>query len=152
VLREVRIDDRTWDDATEARRLEWSAIIREMLQPGEMVVAEGVESLRIAMTEQGFTLATELGEVDVPKERLTDLVTEYVDVVRQIERATTVSRIEALDMAKKVTHDKAGRLLKRLCRPFGFDHPSARRLFTLLLAVRVDTTRLVGVHGHRRIR
>jgi uncharacterized protein (UPF0262 family) len=60
--------------------------------------------------------------------------------------------MEALDMAKKVTHDRAGRVLKRELRDFGFDLETSRRLFTLLLSLRVDTTRLVGIHGHRRIR
>ena len=55
-------------------------------------------------------------------------------------------------MAKKVTHDKAGRALKRHLRDLRMDHPTARRLFTLLVSLRVDTTRLTGVYGHRRIR
>jgi hypothetical protein len=55
-------------------------------------------------------------------------------------------------MAKKVTHDDAGRKLQRLCRPLGADHDTCRRLFSLLLALRVDTTRLTGIHGHRPIR
>jgi len=55
-------------------------------------------------------------------------------------------------MAKKVTHDRAGRVLKRELRDFGFDLETSRRLFTLLLSLRVDTTRLVGIYGHRRIR
>ena len=60
--------------------------------------------------------------------------------------------MEALDMAKKVTHDRAGRVLKRELRQFGLDFETARRLFTLLLSLRVDTTRLTGIHGHRTIR
>ncbi|MBW2223750.1 MAG: UPF0262 family protein [Deltaproteobacteria bacterium] len=60
--------------------------------------------------------------------------------------------MEALDMAKKVTHDRAGRVLKRELRDVGFDLETSRRLFTLLLSLRVDTTRLVGIHGHRTIR
>ena len=59
---------------------------------------------------------------------------------------------KALDMAKKVTHDRVGRLLKRELRGLGFDLETSRRLFTLLLSLRVDTTKLPGVHGHRTIR
>jgi hypothetical protein len=62
-----------------------------------------------------------------------------------------VERLEALDMAKKATHDKLARVLKRELRPMGVDHDTARRLFTLLLSIRVDTTRIHGAHGHRRV-
>jgi uncharacterized protein (UPF0262 family) len=75
--------------------------------------------------------------------------------VRELARADVqggLARLEALDVAKKVTHDKAGRLLQRRCVDLEIDHPTARRLFSLLFALRVDTTRLHGVHGHRRIR
>ncbi|MBW1831057.1 MAG: UPF0262 family protein, partial [Deltaproteobacteria bacterium] len=79
-------------------------------------------------------------------------ITEYIDIVRQIADADGVNQMEALDMAKKVTHDRAGRVLKRELRDVGFDLETSRRLFTLLLSLRVDTTRLVGIHGHRTIR
>ncbi len=82
-------------------------------------------------------------------------IQEYVDIVRQLAKTDAtggLARLEALDMAKKVCHDRAGRTLKRRCRDLGLDHVSARRLYTLLVTLRVDTTRLIGVHGHRRIR
>ena len=90
--------------------------------------------------------------VTIPHERLSEHITEYIDIVRQIADADGLNQMEALDMAKKVTHDRAGRLLKRELRGVGFDLEASRRLFTLLLSLRVDTTRLVGIHGHRRIR
>lgn len=160
-LNEIRIDERTWSEGSEGRRLEWGAAIREMLDPGEMVVRDDAERLVITMTEQQMRAelfgedGTKLEEVVLAHDALTPLITEYVDTVREIARADAaggIQRLEALDMAKKVTHDKAGRFLERRFRPFGLDHPTARRLFTLLLGLRIDTTRLVGVHGHRRIR
>ena len=130
MLEKVRIDERTWNEASDARRMEWDAVIREMLVPGEASMRADVHALA-------------------------ELVHEYVDVVRELARADVqggLARLEALDMAKKVTHDKAGRLLQRRCVDLEIDHPTARRLFSLLFALRVDTTRLHGVHGHRRIR
>ncbi len=158
-LEDVRIDERTWDSGSDARRLEWSAAIREMLEPGESAFAVSVRSLHITMTQQGFRIegrdgAHSSAAVDLGHDALEGLIHEYVDTVREIARADQsggILRLEALDMAKKVTHDKAGRFLERRMRPFAIDHPTARRLFTLLLGLRVDTTRLVGVHGHRRI-
>ena len=161
MLARVRIDDRTWEEAAEARRLEWQAAIREMLVPGEAVFREDAEVLEITLTQQAVVLelrdarGAELADVLLAHDLLADLIREYVDIVRELARADArggVSRLEALDMAKKVTHDKAGRLIERRCRAFGIDHPTARRLFSLILALRVDTTRLHGVHGHRRIR
>ncbi|MEM9864566.1 MAG: UPF0262 family protein [Myxococcota bacterium] len=159
-LESIRIDERTWEGGSEARRLEWMAAIRELLDPGEAMVHPELKRLVITMTQQAFTLegftsAGPLADVEITHDGLESLIHEYVDTVREIARADRsggVKRLEALDMAKKVTHDKAGRFLERRCRPFQFDHPTARRLFTLLLGLRVDTTRLVGVHGHRRVR
>ncbi|MAQ19500.1 MAG: hypothetical protein CMN30_32455 [Sandaracinus sp.] len=160
-LREVRIDERTWAEAHEHRRREWEVTIRELTTPGEAVLREDGERLDVSQTQQGVELALfdgdgkQLAEVAIPHDRLGDLVTQYVDIVREIARADAMGglkRLEALDMAKRVTHDDAGRFLERRCRPFGIDHPTGRRLFTLLLALKVDTTRLIGVHGHRRVR
>lgn len=160
-LREVIIDERTWSEANESRRREWTQAIRELTTPGEAVLRDDGQRLTITQTQQGVELAlygegdAPLAEVSIPHDALGDLITEYVDTVRAIARADAMGglkRLEALDMAKRVTHDDAGRFLERRCRPFGLDHPTGRRLFTLLLALKVDTTRLVGVHGHRRVR
>ena len=160
-LRQVHIDERTWSEGSEHRRREWIAAIRELTSPGEASLREDGEQLEIAQTQQAVELLLRdaegelLAEVSIPHDKLGDLVTEYVDIVRQIARADAMGglkRLEALDMAKRVTHDNAARFLERRCRPFGIDHPTGRRLFTLLLALKVDTTRLVGVHGHRRVR
>jgi len=110
------------------------------------------------MTEQHFVLEAKASGGDVlysetiPHETLSEHITEYVDIVRQIASAEGVNHMEALDMAKKVTHDRAGRVLRRELRDFGFDHEGTRKLFTLLLSLRVDTTKLSGIHRHRPIR
>jgi len=160
-LREVNIDDRTWSEADENRRREWTQAIRELTTPGEAALRDDGETLTITQTQQQVELSLHdgtgalLAEVVIPHDALSDLITEYVDTVREIARADAMGglkRLEALDMAKRVTHDDAGRFLERRLRPFAIDHPTGRRLFTLLLALKVDTTRLVGVHGHRRVR
>ncbi len=159
-LARVEIDAPGLAGASEARRLEWDAIVREMTTPGEMTLRQGTETLRVTVTQQAVHVSLEDGggvslvDAEVPQKRLGGLVTDYVDVVREIARSDGqgIARFEALDMAKKVTHDKAARFLQASLPGFGLDHPSARRLFTLLMALKVDTTRLVGVHGHRRVR
>lgn len=160
-LGQVIIDDATWEAGSGPRRIEWESNIRELLEPSTLRFREDADAMHVAMGTQAFTLrATDgdggtLAEVELPHEDLADQIAEYVDIVRQIgtaQEAGGLNRLEALDMAKKVTHDRVGRHLKRRCRELGIDHATARRLFTLLLSLRVDTTRLMGVHGHRRIR
>jgi len=160
-LGQVIIDDATWESGTGPRRIAWESNVRELLEPSTLQFREDADTLHVAVGKQAFSLratgpsGATLAEVELPHDDLADLIAEYVDVVRQIgnaHEAGGLNRLEALDMAKKVTHDRVGRLLKRRCRDLGIDHATARRLFTLLLSLRVDTTRLMGVHGHRRIR
>ena len=156
-LHAVVIGERTLARGSEAQHVEWDANVRELLSKAGSQ-AEDVETLHISMTEQQFLLDfrddedSELVTIIIPHELLSEHITEYVDIVRQIADADGVNQMEALDMAKKVTHDRAGRVLKRELRGVDFDLEASRRLFTLLLSLRVDTTRLVGIHGHRTIR
>ena len=156
-LNAVVIDERTLARGSEAQHVEWEANIRELLSKAESRV-EDVATLHVSMTEQRFVLDfrsendVELVSIPIPHGLLSKHITEYIDIVRQIADADGVHHMEALDMAKKVTHDRAGRVLKRELRDVGFDLETSRRLFTVLLSLRVDTTRLVGIHGHRTIR
>ena len=156
-LTAVVIDERTLQRGSDAQQVDWETIIREVLSKARSNI-EDVATLHVGRTEQRFVLdfrtdeGRELGTIAIPHELLSEHITEYVDIVRQIADANGVNQMEALDMAKKVTHDRAGRVLKRELRQFGFDLETSRRLFTLLLSLRVDTTRLVGIYGHRRIR
>ncbi|MBW2209494.1 MAG: UPF0262 family protein [Deltaproteobacteria bacterium] len=156
-LNAVVIDERTLQRGSEAQHVEWDANIREFLSKAQSSV-EHLTTLHVSLTEQRFVLdfreegECALGSIVIPHELLAEHITEYVDIVRQIADADGVNRMEALDMAKKVTHDRGGRVLKRELRDFGFNLEMARRLFTLLLSLRVDTTRLVGIHAHRTIR
>jgi uncharacterized protein (UPF0262 family) len=154
----VVIDERTLQRGSEAQQVEWKANVRELLSKGQSAVGDERVTLHVSVTEQQFLLDLQgnderpLGSLAIPHELLAEHITEYVDIVRQIESADGLNQMEALDMAKKVTHDRAGRVLKRELRDFGFDLEASRRLFTLLLSLRVDTTRLTGIHGHRAIR
>jgi hypothetical protein len=165
-LSEIRIDAKTWEGASEARRAEWRGCIAALLDPGRNVIRPDGHRLEVTVTEQASLLDLHgagapgeglppLQSVRLPRDALKSLIHEYVDIVRQIAREEGpggLARLEALDMAKKVIHDKAARVVRRHCRGLGIDHDTSRRLFTLLLALRVDTTRLVGVHGHRRVK
>jgi uncharacterized protein (UPF0262 family) len=154
-LQAIALDERILQRGSEAQRIEWETNVRELL-------ADAVSSLdpparlRIGMTEREFILrfetnsGEELGNFVLAYELLAEQIADYIDVVRQITAADSLNQMEALDMAKKVTHDRAGRVIKRALRDIGVDLETSRRLFTLLLSLKVDTTRLPGVYGHRR--
>ena len=156
-LQTVVLDEHVVQRGSQAQRIEWEINIRELLAQASCALDSEAE-LHILVTEQQFVLdfrgdnATSLGSVVIDRERLSDHITEYLDIVRQITSADSVNQMEALDMAKKVTHDRAGRVLKRALRELGFDLETSRRLFTLLLSLSVDTTRIPGVYGHREPR
>ena len=145
-------------DAADERKIEWEANIREFLALEKGPILDQASELHIEVTEQQyrFELKDERGSTilskSMPQEVLAQHVMEYVDVVRQLARAQGLNQLEALDMAKKVTHDRAGRALRRALPDFDIDHVAARGLFTLLFSLRIDTTRLTGIHGHRTIR
>jgi uncharacterized protein (UPF0262 family) len=157
-LAEVSIDERMAREASDARRLEWITLVRELVAACEGSPREDAHALHITRLERAFGLSLldeageELAFVSVTFEALAEHMDEYVDIVRQISREDAslgVLRLEALDMAKKVVHDRAGRMLRKACREMKLDLEASRRLFSLLVSLRIDTTRLVGIHGHR---
>ncbi len=156
-LTAVAIDERTMQRGSDSRRAEWEANIRELLaKPVCDITSE--TTLRIELTEREFLLRFEADDdgssktIEVGHELLAEQITDYLDIVRQMTAADSLNQMEALDMAKKVTHDRAGRVLKRQLRELSFDLETSRRLFTLLLSLKVDTTRLPGLRGHPRTR
>ena len=156
-LQAIALDERILQRGSEAQRAEWEINVRELLA-NAVSNLEPSATLRIGMTEQEFLLVLEgedgqeLGSFVLGHELLAEQIADYIDIVRQITAADSLNQMEALDMAKKVTHDRAGRVIKRALREVGVDLETSRRLFTLLLSLKVDTTRLPGVYGHRRPR
>lgn len=155
-LRAVLLDEVTLARGSDAQRAEWDASARDIIDNGvAQTMADA--TLLVRVTEGGFVLDFEgadggsLGSVQIDQAQLSDHVQEYLDVVTQITDASSLNQMEALDMAKKVTHDRAGRVLKRALRDFGFDLETSRRLFTLLLSLKVDTTRLPALRAHRKV-
>lgn len=145
---EVEIDDPRLPGLTPARAHEWSALARDL--------ADAIRSLdaregRWIVHSDGstFAIAGEGERVAIERTELDPLFDEYLDVVTRLgsDDADGFSRMDALDMAKKVTHDRAGRVLKRQLRPLGADHEVARRVFSLLAALAHDTSGLAGIHA-----
>jgi uncharacterized protein (UPF0262 family) len=158
-LAEVVLEPALWEQANDDRRSEWKAAAHDLATEGAF--RPGAASLRVSSTEQGVSLelvdqaGARIEHVSISRDALSVHVTEYADICRKLasdELSYGSPRFEALDMAKRVAHDEAGRKLEGLCRPLGIDHATGRRLFTLLFGLRVDTTKLHGAFGHRPIR
>ncbi|MEM9193059.1 MAG: UPF0262 family protein [Myxococcota bacterium] len=157
---EVSIDTETWEQADPVRRREWQLSIDELGNADDLSFPESASFLDVTVSGATTTLVLrsedqELGQVEIPRSALSDHITEYVDIVRQMDRAyegAGSARLEALDMAKKLAHDDAAKALRKLCKPISADHATCRRLWTLLLTLQVDTTKLMGIRGHRPVR
>ncbi len=160
-LREVILDGPPGEETARTRQEEWNVAIHDMLGDPELKFREGGVRLtiRLASHETFLELSdaegTLLASVALPRTALSEHLTEYVDIVRQISgtgEGRGSARLEALDMAKKLAHDDAARTLRRALRPLGPNHATCRRLWTLLFALRVDTRHLTGFRPNRRFR
>jgi len=158
-IRDLRIADDDWDTATPLRRADWRANIDDLVVDGRLVPPYADRYLlvtpRLDATELEF-----LDDEGVVAARVTlahaataDELREYLDVIRRMDaEAHRRDRLEALDMAKKVVHDKAAVALARAAPGLAEDHRTYRKLFTLLVALRIDTTNLAHARGHGRSR
>lgn len=158
---DLRFDEALWDKATALRRAEWRSTIDDVLHGGVfgeplqgryLLVSHGDDSLVIeALDEDGYVQHT----VTVPRAPLAEPVREYLAIIRSMDdgvRERDASWFEAVDMAKKVVHDKAAAVLAREAPDLSSDKHTLRKLFTMLFALMVDTTLLAHARGHGRPR
>ncbi len=158
-LAEIRIDDATWEAATPVRRDEWRTALKELLEEQHV---EAAEPLRLLVTVSGGNVVLDCQMLDgqpytrieLPFQTLSPHFKEYFDICKDMGKlgeGVKSPRLEALDIAKRIAHDEAAELLLHLCSPLQPDHATCRRLFTLLVTLHFDTTRLLLPH-HRHDR
>jgi uncharacterized protein (UPF0262 family) len=157
VLVEIRIDDSVWNSAADERRREWRLLMAELI---EHHPPDGAQEVRLSIaTAIGETVlsferldGTLASRVSLPDDLLAPHFRAYLDVCRNmtmLDEGSHSARLEALDMGKKVTHDRAARSILDRCGPIVPDHDTARRLFSLLTSLKFDTTQLhCGLTGH----
>ncbi len=157
-LQTIEIDEATLAGATSERLAEWRLATQELLEEHSFAHAAPT-ALRISVAGDVVQMVWRVTDDDVPVAVSAGLLRshldEYVGICRQMgstELGMASTMLEALDMAKRVAHDQAARTVQRLFKSLGPDHPTARRLFTLLLTLLVDTSRLTMVHTHRPTR
>jgi uncharacterized protein (UPF0262 family) len=156
-LTELLIDDATWSAGTTARRHEWRLAIDEILQEGRFVLPEAAGEAKALVTLAPTDVRVDVrapGGVSVvhrslPLDQLRPLIDEYLAIIvdmSKLKQSANSPRLEALDIAKRITHDEAAETVMRLLGELEPDHATARRFFTLLVTLLHDTTRLVGPH------
>ena len=160
-LTELLIDDATWSAGSTARRHEWRLAINEILQEGKFRLPDGQGAARalvtLAPTRVLFDVRAADGRLlshhELPLEAVRPLMGEYMETIIEMSKlgvSTNSPRLEALDIAKRITHDEAGETVVTLLGELKPDHGTARRFFTLLVTLLHDTTRLAGPHPLRR--
>ncbi len=158
MIRVVRIDDQLWDAANRLRRDDWRISIADLIDEPALGDEED-HLLHIANAHHAVLLSTfdeqgaPRGVFEVPHAHIKHHVEEYLAIIKHMqssEASDYSSKMHALDMAKKVVHDAGAKTLSRALPAFARDHETYRRLFSLLLAVVVDVTKLPGAIAHRR--
>ena len=160
VLTQLRLDEQTWASGTPGRQAEWHLCLDEILAEGQFADGPGPD---VALGQRGVVTmlptAVELtlhapGQDPVvsriPVQALRPLMNEYMETIKQMARlphGTNSPQLEALDIAKRITHDEAGDLVKSLLPSLRPSHGTARRIFTLLVTIFHDTTRIATAHA-----
>jgi uncharacterized protein (UPF0262 family) len=165
-LIELRLDDKTWASGSPTRRAEWRLCIDEVLSEGVFADGDGAEVPRgqrglITVLPTAIELQLRAGPPAedvlalhrIPVAQLRPLMQEYMETIQQMARlphGQNSPQLEALDIAKRITHDEAGDLMRTLLPSLRPSHGTARRLFTLLVTIFHDTTRIAVAHPVQR--
>jgi uncharacterized protein (UPF0262 family) len=144
----LRIDEATWSAGSGARKNEWRVALAEVVQEGRFEAAEeGRHEALLTIAGDHARLEVAGASVELPIRELKPLMQEYMQICGEMSKLAVGSnspRLEALDIAKRITHDEAGEALRAAMRALRPDHGTARRLFTLLVTLYHDTTRLAA--------
>jgi uncharacterized protein (UPF0262 family) len=158
-LTELLIDDATWSAGTTVRRHEWRLAINEVIQEGRFELPDGESraTVTLAPTRVVVEIRGADGRVsaryELPLATVRPLMAEYMETIGEMAKlgvSANSPRLEALDIAKRITHDEAGETVGALLGALRPDHGTARRFFTLLVTLLYDTTRLGGDSAARR--
>jgi uncharacterized protein (UPF0262 family) len=154
-LTELLIDDATWSAGSTLRRREWRSAIDELLHEGRFALPDGDARamVTLAPTQVLFEVRGSDGHVvtqqALPLATLRPLMAEYMEVISEMSKlklSANSPRLEALDIAKRLTHDEAGETVVTLLGALKPDHGTGRRFFTLLVTLLHDTTKLGSAH------
>ena len=154
----IRIEETLWEAASSLRRDDWRISITDLVDEASL---GGEEDHLLVVSTSGDVIAlATFDAAGAPRElfelssaQLRGHVEEYLAIIARMQKndaGDASAHMHTLDMAKKVVHDAGARTLARELPDFARDHEGYRRLFTLVLSVVVDVTKLPGAAAHRR--
>jgi uncharacterized protein (UPF0262 family) len=156
-LADLRIDEATWESGTPLRRAEWKSACDDLLAECNfgktatnrhvLVSSKPAVALFEVLDDEGFAVGT----FEITRASLQTPITEYLRIIRLMDHTAhdrDASWFEAVDMAKKVVHDQAARVLLSSVPDLSSDLGTLRKVFTLVLSLFVDTTTLHHARGH----
>lgn len=151
-VREIVIDEAAWSSASRVRRDEWRALISDLLRDDPPWPALPPCCVTMTFDEALVIVSFDVGGISparLPRDTIADLVNEYLAVIKRLEEdGSSVMRMEALDMAKKVVHDEGARRIGSVLPEIGANHETRRRFFSLVVSLLVDTTGRRAAHRH----
>ncbi len=154
-IRELRLDEDLWTRGSFLRRAEWRANIDDLVHDARLshtyagyyvlVKLDAASTVLEFLDEEGEVRET----VSVPHALTEKILAEYLKIIGRMDNeAHETGKLEALDMGKKVVHDDAARALQRAFPALAEDHATYRKLFSLLVSLQVDTTKLIHARAH----
>lgn len=156
-LADLRLDEATWNQGNDLRRAEWRVVRDELLEDGDFAAPfDGLYLLATptpeavafeALDDEGFVRFT----VSLPRTLLAESIREYAAIIRRLDENADhrdATWVEAVDMAKKVVHDRAAGVIAKAAPELSTDLPTLRRVFTFVFALLVDTTRMRHARAH----
>jgi uncharacterized protein (UPF0262 family) len=153
-LERLRIDEATWASGTPERQHEWRLACNEIVEEGQFEAPVnlagpyrglvGVSPGRLYLELRGAEQL--LGTHELPLQRIESLINEYIRTIVEMNKVPGANspRLEALDIAKRITHDEAGEQIRASIASLRPDLPTARRFFTLFVTLIHDTTKLAA--------
>jgi uncharacterized protein (UPF0262 family) len=157
-IADFRLDETTWASGSEARRRDWRVLLSDLVVHGNF--SEALAGRYLLATPDGEHLTLEGLDEDgvvVHHERvawtpLQGAIAEYVAIIERLDgggRHRETEWFATLDMGKKVVHDRAAAALLQNGFGASCEKATLRGLFSLLFALRVDTSRMRHASGHR---
>ncbi len=151
----VRIAEQLWSTAPLLRKEDWRTLIHDILS-GTLPWPSREACTLIAGCDDNnvnFTFTGTSGPDDtleVPRTHIAAIIKEYTDLIKKLATGDLMDvHFETLDMAKRVVHDAGARQMAVLLPGVGSNFETNRRLFSLVVSLTVDTTRLGPYPGHR---
>ncbi len=158
MLTAILLEDQAWVGVSEPRRQEWRLALRDVLETHVLRTERSPLILRLALTPAAVRFTFEVPgegavcEPELDRTALDPAVEAYAEICRDMGALTpeTRGRLVELERRRKEIHDDGGLLVQRALDEVGPTHDTARRLFTLLVTLLVDTSSLPALkmpHG-----